>query len=519
MEKRNKLARFAGAFAGTTFISRILGFWRDMIVASIFGAGLHYDAFLVAFKIPNFLRRLFAEGAFAQAFVPLLSEYQTHKDPHEIKMLIDKVAGSLAFVLFWITLIGVLAAPLLIYLFAPGFQADATRWDLAVDMLRITFPYLLFISLTALASSVLNTYGKFAVPGFTPVWLNVIMIIGAIYAAPYFEQPIMALAWSVLIAGVVQLLFQLPFLWKLGVFPRFRWGFNDPGVKRLLWLMLPIIFGASVAQINLILGTLFASFLPVGSLSWLYFAERLMEFPLGIFGVALATAILPQLSKEHAAQKPQQFSATLDWALRSVCIIGLPAAVGLGVLAGPLIATLFHYGAFGEKDVYAVIPTLEALALGVLAFMLVKILAGAFYAQQDVRTPVRIAAYTIVVNMALNLLLMPVLAHVGLALATALSAFFNGVLLFGMLRYRKYYLPLAGWGKFTLQLSLAIALMLGFLLVAMGDIEDWLLRVWWERLLYLLGLVGGAVIIYFATLWLSGLRFRQILSPKQIIEG
>jgi len=516
MEQRNKLAKFAGAFAGTTFISRLFGFWRDMVVATVFGAGAYYDAFLVAFKIPNFMRRLFAEGAFAQAFVPLLAEHQSERSPEETKLFIDKVAGSLAFVLFWVTLAGVIGAPLLIYLFAPGFETGSTRWDLAVGMLRITFPYLLFISLTALAGSILNTYGKFAIPGLTPVWLNIVMIIGALYAAPFFAEPIMALAWSVLIAGIVQLLFQLPFLWRMRLVPRFRWGFGDPGVKRLLTLMVPVIFGASVAQINLLLGTVFASFLPTGSLSWLYFAERLMEFPLGIFGVALATAILPQLSREHSAKTTQEYSSTLDWGLRSICVIGLPATVGLGLLAGPLIATLFHYGAFTATDVHKVIPALEALALGVWAFMLVKILAGAFYAKQNVRTPVRIAIITIVVNIGLNLLLMPTLAHVGLALATALSALFNAAALLFMLWRAGHYAPLSGWLKFAGQMLVALTLMTAFLIGVTGDIAYWLSAVWWERLLYLLGLVVSAVVIYFAALHLCGLPLKSLLKPRAI---
>lgn len=516
MHSNNRLAKFVGAFASTTFISRLVGFWRDVVVASVFGAGAYYDAFLVAFKIPNFLRRLSAEGAFSQAFVPLLSEYQTRGNHEEIQVLIDKVAGSLAFVLFWVTLVGILAAPFLIYIFAPGFQDDTTRWELSVVMLRITFPYLFFISLTSLASSVLNTYGKFAVPGFTPVWLNLIMIAGALYAAPYFDEPILALAWSVFIAGIVQLLFQLPFLWKLRVFPRFRWGFNDPGVKRLLVMMTPIMFGASVAQVNLLLGTLFASFLPAGSLSWLYFAERLMEFPLGIFGVALATAILPELSREHAAQKPKQYSATLDWSIRNICIIGLPAAIGLGVLAEPLITTLFHYGEFTIEDVYAVVPALEALAIGVWAFMLVKILAGAFYAKQNVRTPVRVAVFAVVINIALNLLLMPSLAHVGLALATVLSALFNAFTLVVLLWYRGHYNPMHGWLKFSVQLLFALGMMLFFLWWGMGELVDWVNRVWWERLGYLLSLITGAVVIYFATLHISGLRVQQMLRPQKV---
>lgn len=514
MDTRKKLAKYAGAFAGTTFISRILGFLRDMVVAAVFGAGAYYDAFLVAFKIPNFMRRLFAEGAFAQAFVPLLAEHQQQGTPEETKLFIDKVAGSLAFVLFWVTLIGVIGAPLLIYLFAPGFEAGSSRWDLSVVMLRITFPYLFFISLTALAGSILNTYGRFAIPGITPVWLNIIMIIGALFAAPYFAEPILALAWSVFFAGVVQLLFQIPFLWKMRLVPHFRWGFSDPGVKRLIKLTVPVIFGASVAQINLLLGTLFASFLPAGSLSWIYFAERLMEFPLGIFGVALATAILPQLSREHTAQTPQLYSSTLDWGLRNICIIGLPAAVGLGLLAGPLITTLFHYGAFTEHDVHKVIPTLEALALGVWAFMLVKILAGAFYAKQNVRIPVRIAVFTVVVNVVLNFLLMPELAHVGLALATALSAFFNALVLLIVIYRKGYYQPLSGWLIFFIRLSIAIALMVVFLYFATEDITYWLSAVWWERFIYLISLVIGAVVIYFAALHVLGLRLRSLFSPQ-----
>ena len=276
------------------------------------------------------------------------------------------------------------------------------------------------------------------------------------------------------------------------------------------------MLGASVAQVNLLLGTLFASFLPAGSLSWLYFAERLMEFPLGIFGVALATAILPELAREHTAQSPKQFAATLDWALRNVCIIGLPAAVGLGVLAGPLITTLFHYGAFTQSDVYAVVPALEALALGVWAFMLVKILASAFYAKQNVRTPVRIAVATIVVNMTLNLLLMPALAHVGLALATALSALFNAGCLLVMLWYLGHYHPLAGWWRFALQLVAALSLMLGFLLWGMGELSEWFDLVWWERLYLLLGLISAAIVIYFAVLHVCGLRVRGFLAPQKI---
>jgi len=348
------------------------------------------------------------------------------------------------------------------------------------------------------------------------VWLNIVMIAGALYAAPYFAEPIMALAWSVLIAGIIQLLFQLPFLWRMRLVPRFRWGFNDPDVKRLLTLMVPIIFGASVAQINLLLGTLFASFLPAGSLSWLYFAERLMEFPLGIFGVALATAILPQLAREHSAQTLREYSSTLDWGLRSICLIGLPAAIGLGLLAGPLITTLFHYGAFTVSDVHKVTPALQALALGVWAFMLVKILAGAFYAKQNVRTPVRIAVITIIVNIGLNLLLMPSLAHVGLALATAIAALFNAAALLFMLWRSGNYAPLSGWLKFAAQLFIALAVMTAFLIWGAEDIAYWLSAVWWERLLYLLGLVFGAVLIYFATLHFSGLPLRSLLKPRAV---
>lgn len=334
-----------------TMLSRVLGMVRDIVVAAFFGSQSEADAFFIAFKIPNFMRRLFAEGAFNQAFVPVLSEYRTKRSLAEVKELVDRVAGTLGITLVAITALGVAGAPLLITLFAPGFHGDTEKLALASDMLRITFPYLLLISLTALCGSILNSYGRFAVPAFTPVLLNLSMIGATLLLTPYFDQPIMALAWGVFMAGVVQLLFQLPFLAQIRLLPIPRPDRKHEGVKRIMTLMLPALFGVSVSQINLLLDTVLASFLETGSISWLYYADRLSELPLGAFGIAIGTVILPALSRQHAGDDPRAFAATLDWAVRMVLLVGVPAALALLLLADPLIATLFHYGAMTERAV------------------------------------------------------------------------------------------------------------------------------------------------------------------------
>ncbi|OGT19280.1 MAG: murein biosynthesis integral membrane protein MurJ, partial [Gammaproteobacteria bacterium RBG_16_57_12] len=407
-----------------TLISRVLGLARDMVIARFFPIGAGTDAFFVAFKIPNFLRRLFAEGSFSQAFVPVLSEYRATRSDDEVRRLADHVAGTLAGVLFLVTLAGVLAAPLLIVLFAPGFMDDQPKLMLAADMLRITFPYILFISLASLASGVLNTYGRFAVPALTPVFLNLAMIGAAIWLAPLFDPPVLALAWGVFIGGVVQLLFQLPFLYRLRLLPRPRWGMADAGVRRILSLMGPSIFAVSVTQINLLINTVIASFLITGSVSWLYYSDRLVEFPLGVFGVALATVILPALSRKHAAAAPEEFSHTLDWALRWVALIGIPATLGLAMLSGPLLCALFQYGAFDSRDLEMSRLSLMAYSLGLLGFILVKVLVPGFYARQDTRTPVRVAVIALVSNLIMSMaFVMPMVRldipgpHAGLALA------------------------------------------------------------------------------------------------------
>src|SRR5690554_1756113 len=371
--KSSSLLRSSAVVSVMTLLSRILGMVRDMVVASYFGSSASADAFFVAFKIPNFLRRLFAEGAFAQAFVPVLSSYRQQRDITEVRRLINAVAGSLGLVLLAITLIATAGSPVLTAIFAPGFTNDPVKFGLASDMLRITFPYLLLISLTAFAGAILNSYDRFAVPAFTPVLLNLAMIGAAIFLAPLMSEPVMALAWGVFIAGALQLFFQLPFLMRLGLMPRPKVDYRHEGVSRILKLMMPALFGVSVSQINLLLDTVLASFLQTGSVSWLYYSDRLSELPLGVFGIAIATVILPSLSRKHAAASEDQFAATLDWAVRAVLLIGLPAAVALALLAEPLIATLFHYGEVTDRDVAMSAQSLRAYSAGLLAFMLIKV--------------------------------------------------------------------------------------------------------------------------------------------------
>jgi len=504
------LLKSTGIVSAMTFISRILGFIRDMVYAQLFGAGAGMDAFFVAFRIPNFMRRLFAEGAFSQAFVPVFSEYKTQRSQEELQALVDQVTGTLAGILFLVTAAGVFAAPVLVWVFAPGFSEDQSKFDLTAAMLRITFPYLLFISLTACAGGVLNSYGRFAVPALTPVLLNLCMIGAALWLAPSLEQPVIGLAWGVFAAGLAQLLFQLPYLKGLNLLPRPRWGWRSPGVQKILKLMLPGIFGSSVAQINLLFDTLLASFLVTGSVSWLYYSDRLVEFPLGMFGVALGTVILPTLSQKHAAASTESFSHTLDWALRWALLIGLPATVALILLAGPLLAALFQYGEFGAEDVRMANRSLIAFALGLLAFMLIKVLAPGFYARQDTRTPVRIGVLAMVINMGLALLLIVPLAHAGLALATTLSAYLNAGLLFRLLRRHGVYRPAPGWPRFLVRLGFANLLMGLLLWYGTGDLADWLEAGARERVLHLAWLVAGGGAVYLAGIILAGIRPRHL---------
>ncbi|PVZ70690.1 murein biosynthesis integral membrane protein MurJ [Pelagibaculum spongiae] len=496
-----------------TMLSRVMGFARDIILARLLGGSPAADAFFVAFKIPNFMRRLFAEGAFSQAFVPVLSQWREEGGKAAVRDLVAHSGGTLALILFVVNLIAVIAAPLLVTVFAPGFIDQPEKFELAGQLLRVTFPYLMLISLTAFCGAILNTWGKFGIPAFTPVLLNISLIIAALVFAPGMEQPVVALAWGVFVAGIAQLLFQLPFVWKLGLLPKLKWGGQHKGVKQILTLMIPALFGVSVGQINLLLDTLLASFLQDGSISWLYFSDRLMEFPLGVFGVALATVVLPHLSRTHTSGDTVKFSASIDWSLRMVFLIGLPAALGLGLLAEPMLATLFQYGAFTDHDVLMAARSLRAYSLGLLVFILVKVLANGFYARQDMKTPVRIAIIAMVVNMAFNLALIFPLQHAGLALATSLSAIVNAGLLWHGLAKSGVWKAAAGWGVFILRLLLALFTMGFILLWFTPESGWWLAQNALNRGLWLTGLIGGGALGYFCVLLISGLRVRHIRAP------
>ena len=510
-KKGRSLLRSSGVVGIMTMLSRVLGLIRDVVLASYFGASGSADAFFVAFKIPNFLRRLFAEGAFSQAFVPVLSEYRSQRSLADVQALVNRVAGTLGSTLIVITLLAVLAAPMLTALFAPGFyMSGSEKYTLATDMLRITFPYLLLISLTAFAGAILNSYEQFAVPAFTPVLLNLSLIGSAVLLSPLFDPPVMALAWGVMIAGGVQLLFQMPFLLKLKLLPKPVVDWKDPGVKRILKLMLPALFGVSVVQINLLLDTVLASFLQTGSVSWLYFSDRLAELPLGVFGIAIATVILPSLSRKHAEKSSEHFAHTLDWAVRMVLLIGVPAALALFLLAEPMLITLFHYGALTDHDVVMAAKSLRAYACGLLAFMLIKVLATGYFSRQDTKTPVKIGIQAAVANMALNLLLIGPFAHVGLAAATSASAFMNaGLLLHGLLKLGVFrWQP--GWSIMLIRLISANVVMAALLLWLAADSAQWLAWGIMDRALQMGLLVVAGAGVYLLVLIALGLRPRHL---------
>lgn len=503
------LIKSTSTVSSMTLLSRVLGFVRDAIAAQIFGATAAVDAFYVAFKIPNFMRALFAEGSFSQAFVPVLSEYRQTQSQAQVRNFISYVAGSLGIILFIITIIGVLGAPFLVHIF--GLGLDPYRFQLASEMLRITFPYLMLISLTAFIGAILNSYGLFSVPAFTPALLNICLIATAFGVTHYFAVPVEAQAWGVLLAGFVQLFFQLPFLRRLNFLARPRLNWQHPGVKRIFKLMLPALFGASVGQISLLLNTIFASFLPVGSVTWLYYSDRLAYFPLGVFGVALATVVLPQLSRHHAEKLPEQFAKTLDWGIRSNLLIGLPAAITLLILSGPLIISLFQYKLFSVHDVFMTQRSVIAYSLGLQAFMLAKVLSAAFYAQQNVRMPVRLGIITLIINMLLNGLLIWPLAHAGLALASSLASWSNVVLLAVMLYRQGIYHIQPGWGLFLLRLLFANGVLVVWLWWSAGDIETWLSWQWQTRFLHIVGIGSVAIVLYVGSLFLSGIRLKDVL--------
>ncbi|MEH6445660.1 MAG: murein biosynthesis integral membrane protein MurJ [Oceanospirillaceae bacterium] len=505
------LLRSSLVVGSMTMLSRVLGLVRDVVIANFFGASESADAFFVAFKIPNFLRRLFAEGAFSQAFVPVLSEYRTKRDLLAVQNLVNRVAGCLGLILLVITIIAVLAAPYLTALFAPGFYLHAQqKFDLASQMLAITFPYLMLISLTAFAGAILNSYEHFIVPAFTPVLLNVCLIGSALFLSPYFEQPVVSLAWGVLMAGVVQLLFQVPFLMRMKLLPKPVIDWQDEGVKRILKLMLPAIFGVSVAQINLLLDTVLATFLKTGSVSWLYYSDRLVELPLGVFAIAISTVILPSLSRKNASASTNEFAATLDWALRMILLIGLPSALALFFLAEPLLATLFGYGTMTTTDVLQAGQSLRAYSCGLLAFMLIKVLAPGYFARQDMKTPVKIAIQAMVANMVFNLLLIYPFEHVGLAAATAMSAFLNaGLLLYGLLKIGVFKWQ-KGWPLMLFRLASGCAVLVLSIVLLDVELQQWLDWNVWQRVMRMSLIVFVGMSGYLLVLFALGLRKRHI---------
>ena len=500
------LLKALAAISSMTLLSRILGFIRDAVIARTFGAGLATDAFFVAFKLPNLLRRLFAEGAFSQAFVPVLAEYRNRRGEAATRLLASRVASLLLVILVAVAALGVLGAPLIVIVSAPGFAATPDKFDLTVALTRIVFPYIVFISLVSLAGGILNTWSRFQIPAFTPVLLNVSMILGAAFVAPHFDPPVLVLGWAAFVGGVLQLSIQLPALKRIGMVPRWDWAPKDAGVRRILRLMGPAALGVSVAQVSLIINTLFASFLATGSVSWLYYADRLMEFPTGMLGVALGTILLPSLAKHHADNDPTEYSRLLDWGLRLTLLLAAPAAVALGILAIPLITTLFYHGAFSAHDVEMTRHALVAYAVGLLGLILVKVLAPGFYARQNIRTPVKIAIVTLIATQAMNLAFIWPLQHAGLALAIGLGACLNAGILFHHLRRQGIYQPQPGWSGFLLRLLVALLVMGGVLWVGMLDEARWLAYDTGARIGHLAALVIAGAGSYFLALYLLGFR-------------
>ncbi len=497
--------------SGMTLLSRVLGLVRDMVMTNIMGAHWATDVFLVAQKIPNFLRRLFAEGAFSQAFIPILSEYQTNHDIQEVKKLVSETFGTLTLILVGVAIIGVIGSPLLVMMFGPGFIDEPQKFELASVLLKITFPYILFISLTAFCGSILNSIGRFAVPAFTPVLLNISIISAAIIVSPALEQDTAkAMAWGVFVAGIVQLLMQLPFLWREGYLVKPTWGWRSPGVQKILALMGPALFGVSVGQINLLLDTVIASFLETGSIMWLYVSDRMLEFPLGMFGIAISTVILPSLSRHHSTDNTEEFNQTLNWALRLVCLIGVPAAIGLFIMAEPIILTVFQHGKFGVSDAYLASLSLKAYIIGLLGFMFIKVLATGFFSRKDTKTPVKIGIIAMTVNMVFNLILFYPLAHVGLALATSISAILNATLLFMALRKVKVFIPDNQWLPWIGKLLGGNCVLVLFIYFVMADLETWQNWHTSARAWHMAYLVVGSVGIYATSMFVFGVRAKHL---------
>ena len=504
-----------------TFISRILGLVRDAVVANLMGAGANADVFLFANKIPNFLRRLFAEGAFAQAFIPVLTDVKNEGDEDHLKQFIAKVSGSLGAVVTVVTIIGVIGSPILAALFGTGWFIEylqgglqGAKYELASLMLKITFPYLLFISLTGLAGAILNTLNKFAVAAFTPVLLNIAIISCAIYLAPQFEEPAFALAWGVFIGGLLQLLFLIPFLMKAGVLVKPKWGWNDPDLVKVRTLMIPALFGVSVGQINLLLDTMIASFLGTGAIAYLYYSDRLLEFPLGLFGIAIATVILPTLSRNHVSKDAKAFSTNIDWAVKMVCLLGIPAATGLFVLAEPMLLTIFQRGEFKPIDATYASHSLMAYSFGLLSFMLVKVLAPGFYSRQDTKTPVKFGIWCMAANMLFNLILVWPFDFVGLAMATSLSATMNALLLYVTLHKQNVYRASSSTFWLLIRIVLASVLMASVIMQINPSIDVWVELSLLIKIIELAKLIAVGAVVFLLTLLILGVRKRSFVATS-----
>ena len=498
-----------------TMLSRVLGLVRDVVLLNVFGAGKDFDTFVVAFRIPNVFRRLFAEGAFSRAFIPVLTEYKSTKTHAEVQILISRVFGCLATFMTTLTFIAMIAAPAILYVYAPGFHSDPEKFALATDMFRLTIPYLLFMSLTAFASSILNSYGSFSTPAFAPVLLNVTMIAAAWWLTPYMAEPIMALGWAVVVAGILQLAIQIPELWRKKLLIPPKVDFKHEGVDRIMKLMLPALFGVSVTQINLLLNTIWASFMQDGSVSWLYSAERMTELPLGLIGVAIGTVILPSLSARHAEQDQTKFRGMIDWAARVIMLVGIPASIALFMLSTPIIQALFQRGQFTVEDTQMTALALQCMSAGVISFMLIKVFAPGFYAQQDTKTPVRVGLMAVAANAILNVIFIGFFKlidwqaeHMALALASSGSAMVNAGMLYFYLHKRNIFRFAGHWKKLSLQFAIANAVMIAVLWYGLtwynGEVSQWI------RISEVLGLCVLGVLAYGLGLLATGFRPRHL---------
>ena len=519
------LLRSASIVSVFTLLSRVTGLVRELLMASAFGASAMTDAFNVAFRIPNLLRRLFGEGAFSQAFVPVLAAHRAQNGEESTKQLIDHVATILSWALVLTTIIGIAAAPLLVWAMASGLQQNPRGFDAAVFMTRFMFPYIAFMSLVAMASGVLNTYKKFAIPAATPVLLNVCMIAAAWLLAPWFKaqgiEPIYAMAVGVMAGGVLQLLIQVPALLQLGLFPKFglkkasiRAAWSNPATKNVVTLMLPALVGVSVAQLSMLINTQIASHMAVGSVSWITYADRLMEFPTAMLGVALGVVLMPQLAAAKAANDAAKYSNMLDWGLRLVLLLSLPCAVALVTFAKPLVTFLYHYGAFSDTDVQQVSVALMGYGAGLVGIVAIKILAPGYYAKQDVKTPVYIAIAVLIITQILNYFLVPHLRHAALTLSIGIGAMVNALWLLAGLMRSKTYTPREGWGRFALQIFAASAILAVFLMWANTAVPWVALKTdISKRILLILGVILSSGAIYFVALWAAGVKLRALLKP------